>query len=74
MISVTISATPAKSSAQLPERPNHLSSAYETRPEVEIRPAKKAPEIIVMPPTYAKAMSPRAANAPNFAALTPPNS
>ena len=46
-----MSATPPNRSAQFPDRPNHLSSEYETRPDVEIRPATKAPEIIVMPPT-----------------------
>ena len=72
MISVTIRASPANSRAQLPETPSHLSSAYGNRPCVEMRPAKIAPEIIVIPPTYAKASRPSAARAPNRAALTPP--
>ena len=50
-ISVTISASPANSSAQLPEIPNHFSSAYGNSASTEIRPAKIAPETIVTPPT-----------------------
>ena len=36
--------------------PNHFSSAYGINASTEMSPAKTAPETIVIPPTYAKAI------------------
>ena len=47
---VKIRTTPPNSRNQFPSRPNQSCSAYGNSAWAEIRPAKTAPEMSVMPP------------------------
>src|ERR1700722_20366381 len=72
--SVKMRMTPPNSWNQLPLSPNQTSSACGISPPAETRPAKIAPEMSVMPPAYANAISESAMITSYWFSLTEPKS